>query len=133
VNSHRKQWPSSRLIQRHLYFIECESLIKIGCSKDVEKRLSDFQKWVPYPLRLLVTMPGTAREEAALHSLFSDEWSHAEWFFGSPRLKLFIADIASGHLPHIPEMPTSHYRLQMQAKGRQTRQRHKIIEAEKTQ
>lgn len=110
---HRAKFPVDSLVKRKVYFIGCQSLVKIGCSKDPLKRMAEIQTWVPYPLTMLAVMPGNVRVENNIHSIFADEWSHSEWFHCSPRLYVFISDILAGNIPEIPDMPTNAYRQQI--------------------
>jgi hypothetical protein len=67
-----------------IYFIQdtATQSIKIGLSKKPKKRLGMLQTANPHKLLLLGTIPGTAVDEALLHSKFAEYRLHGEWFKG---------------------------------------------------
>lgn len=80
-----------------IYFIqgdcECSSLIKIGTSTDVPKRFKSMQSMSPVPLKLLVVVGGTQREERMLHKIFEGSHAYGEWFKPSGQLTCFIESL----------------------------------------
>lgn len=54
--------------------------IKIGCSQWPDVRLATINTWSPFPLELLVSIPGSRELERKLHQCFSARHSHGEWF-----------------------------------------------------
>jgi hypothetical protein len=54
--------------------------IKVGVSRDPERRLRQVRVLGPAPLRLLAKIPGGEREETALHHLHREHRLHGEWF-----------------------------------------------------
>ncbi len=82
--------------------------VKIGCSIMPAKRLRDLEIWSPYMLEIAASAPGEHRHERALHSMFSDQRRHGEWFDWSPRLAEVVAHVAeTGTLPPL-EVPQDH-------------------------
>lgn len=74
--------------------------IKIGCSASPVKRLGELAAWSPTPLEILATAPGSLRDEAQIHNLVKESWSHKEWFNPSAEIWRIISDIKQlGHLP----------------------------------
>jgi hypothetical protein len=54
--------------------------IKIGWSKDPEKRLKQFQPGSPIELKVIHRVAGTYNDERRLHNELSNERLHGEWF-----------------------------------------------------
>lgn len=54
--------------------------IKIGWSKDPEKRLKQFQPGSPVELRVIHRVAGTYNDERRWHNELSNERLHGEWF-----------------------------------------------------
>ena len=54
--------------------------IKIGWSKDPEKRLKQFQPGSPVELRVIYRVAGTYNDERRWHNELSNERLHGEWF-----------------------------------------------------
>ncbi len=68
-------------------------VVKIGHSRDPDKRLSDMRVGSPVTMRLYhswrLTTPGAQALERRLHQLFKPEHSHGEWF------EVFPTDVVS--------------------------------------
>ena len=72
-----------------VYFIQAKnSLVKIGKTTNLEKRLCDLRK-EHGAIVLLATIPD-AEDDGVYHSKFRDCWSSGEWFTPSPELRAFI-------------------------------------------
>lgn len=82
--------------RQRVYFATGMGMVKIGCSVDVEKRLLTVTEWIPFPVSLVASMPGSYALEATIQRMFAEEWSHGEWFHASPRLMAFIKDVQLG-------------------------------------
>ena len=69
-----------------VYFLEAPSvgLVKIGVAQDLKKRLKDLSLSSPVSLRLLKSISGGPKHEAALHLMFDEHRSHGEWFHLAP-------------------------------------------------
>lgn len=78
-----------------VYFIRAEltGLIKIGVSRDMEKRLSALQTGSPDKLVVLGVIRCTSprERELQLHGMFRRDWDHGEWFRPSEALLSLIA------------------------------------------
>ena len=90
-----------------VYFIQngLGGEIKIGFTAgNPHARLASFRTGNPRPLDLLVTIPGGATEEAALHERFKDLRCQGEWFRPDARLLGFIEGLVYAH-PVQPQAP----------------------------
>jgi len=89
-----------------VYFIEAVGThrVKIGCSDDPAKRLSELQPGSPHHLQLLFSVPGTRATERR----YRRKYAHlrvnpsSEWFFFDSDLKQMI-DAAMMYDPNHPE------------------------------
>lgn len=65
-----------------VYFIEAigRGTVKIGVSRDVNKRIASLQVGSSEELSLLGTVPGDVELERALHRRYSKERTSGEWF-----------------------------------------------------
>jgi len=84
--------------------------IKIGCTTNIENRLSSLSTWSPFPLELILTIPGDTRLEGTIHDRFARDHLHREWFSPSDGLLTFIRRVISGEdvdtvLSCIPNKP----------------------------
>lgn len=70
--------------------------IKIGCSENIAGRLDSLSYWAPYPMRLLLAVPGGFKDEAAVHAHFASYLIHREWFHNTPEILEFIARLRGG-------------------------------------
>lgn len=61
-----------------VYFIRCVNFVKVGCSKNPEKRLKAMMTANPYPLQLLRV--DTEYEEKYWHELLKDCHFKGEWY-----------------------------------------------------
>lgn len=80
----------SETVRGVVYFVELGDRIKIGFTTNLTSRL----KTVPAE-RVLATMPGTMRDEQAMHARFESARVYREWFTKSPELLDFIETIAA--------------------------------------
>lgn len=66
----------------YIYFIQglCGGAIKIGYSKNPEKRLAELQTGYPDTLTILLMIPGTEATERTLHRQFEASRLKGEWF-----------------------------------------------------
>jgi hypothetical protein len=63
-----------------VYFIESLGKIKIGCTKDIYRRLESLQTSCPTEVNLLFLIDGGTEMESILHNKFKAHYSHGEWF-----------------------------------------------------
>jgi hypothetical protein len=77
-----------------VYFVESGDggPIKIGWTQDVERRIAELQTANAHPLRLIGQVPGTMRDETAMHARFGHLRMEAEWFRNSPEIHEFLRD-----------------------------------------
>ena len=68
--------------QDHLYFIQSDvtGYVKIGRSKNPEKRLKALQTGSPYLLRLMLVLEGWGYKEKEFHSYLERYKILGEWF-----------------------------------------------------
>ena len=88
-----------------VYFAQAAHMIKVGCSIDPEKRLTQIAEWVPFRVELVAVTPGSFRLEADLHAYFADSWSHLEWFHITPKIMEVVRAINAGEPLLIPACP----------------------------
>lgn len=81
--------------RRWVYFIQGEAggPIKIGISRDVERRRNELQRAERQPLKVLATIEGTMKDESALHQRFAAHRLHGEWFSPAADLLTHIANL----------------------------------------
>lgn len=79
--------------RRRVYFIQAGAAgpVKIGISRDVERRRGELQRLEREPLRVLATLEGTTQDERALHQRFAAHRLHGEWFSPAPELLAHVA------------------------------------------
>jgi hypothetical protein len=75
------------------YFIADGDAVKIGCSNNLSRRLSDLQKANPRPLVVLAAFNGGAAAEAYFHGRFREHLIHGEWFRVDGALKDFLSTV----------------------------------------
>lgn len=77
------------------YFVAGEvGFIKIGKSKEPQKRLSGLQTGSPIPLTIIALADGGALREAAYHMQFEGHRRHGEWFDRHPDILREIERLA---------------------------------------
>lgn len=82
-----------------VYFIKPVGMpgpIKIGCSFMPEKRLADIAAWSPWPLEIVVTIPGDATLERNIHECLAHHHSHKEWFHAHPDILRLTERLRAG-------------------------------------
>lgn len=88
-----------RIGTQYVYFIKPKGAsgpVKIGLSEYPELRMMANSHWVPFPLELLLKIPGDRFLEARFHRMFLDCHSHLEWFNMTPKLQSVIESIKAG-------------------------------------
>lgn len=73
-----------------VYVVRLNNSVKIGFSQNFKKRLSGLQCGCPYPLSVVLVIPGWEREEKALHKRFRRHRIANEWFTLSPEIEEWI-------------------------------------------
>ena len=66
------------------------SRIKIGKAEKPEQRLRELQTGAPKPHKLIAVLPGSHKEEAALHREFRDLRHNGEWFDSKPQVLQYL-------------------------------------------
>lgn len=81
-----------------IYFLATEdrSMIKIGKSKDVTKRVACIKTMSPVPIHLECHFRSHEDMEYYLHDQFASTRSHGEWFRASPELYKLIDAVKEG-------------------------------------
>ena len=82
-----------------VYFLRPKGMvgpIRIGASCEPQKRLQSYNTCSPFPLELLLTIPGGWPLETNIHQVFASAHSHGEWFFATSELLKAIAEMQSG-------------------------------------
>jgi len=95
-----------RLGMSYVYFIRShgpDGLIKIGWSKNPEKRMAYFRASSPVSLDLLFFMEGGESLAEKLHKLFAADHSHGAWFSPSEGILEFIAGQQSASVAELSE------------------------------
>ena len=87
--------------KNYVYFIKNESgkMVKIGYSKNPEKRLKMLERTLPMSLELVYFMPGSELREKRLHEKFSKYRIKGEWFIFSDEIKQYIEKVKD-HISH---------------------------------
>lgn len=77
-----------------VYFVQSgdDGPIKIGWTQDIERRIAELQTANAHPLQLLGEVPGTLRDEAAMHARFGHLRMEAEWFRNSLEIQVFLKE-----------------------------------------
>lgn len=86
--------------KKMVYFVKpigMDGPIKIGCSEMPYDRLKAQMAWSPFPLEILVTIPGDIPLESNIHDCFADSHSHSEWFYFTERLWRAIEHLKAGY------------------------------------
>lgn len=88
------------LVVRWIYFLECDGLIKIGCSQDPQRRQYRLNTGNPKAIQWLGAVPGSRRDEAALHRRFRHVRVRGEWFRPDEELRAVIGvSLSVGAIP----------------------------------
>lgn len=75
-----------------VYFVSAGGLIKIGFSKNHERRIGELGRSGPLPLTTLGIIPGGRNKEKALHDRFAEHRKHGEWFTEHEDILSYIYD-----------------------------------------
>lgn len=75
-----------------VYFVYAREVkrIKIGVTRDIDKRMSSFRTAIPCTLDLMATCGGGRQREMALHKQFAGARVQGEWFNATPELISFV-------------------------------------------
>lgn len=85
----------------HVYIMLSNSIVKIGWTSDVERRMREYGPGI----RILAVMPGTRKDETRLHKKFADlRANRREWFSYHPRIMEEVERIVREHGDPSPEL-----------------------------
>jgi hypothetical protein len=84
--------PLGRCKDGVIYFIGFGDYVKIGFTRQLQKRLENIQTGCPEPLVVYASIPGSMKLEYELHQRFALFRLHREWFRKTPELTSFIAE-----------------------------------------
>jgi hypothetical protein len=73
-----------------VYFAFCAGRIKIGFTSNLADRMCSLSTSSPFPVTLLLTIPGSVADEQMYHRMFAEERVNLEWFDLSYRLDDFL-------------------------------------------
>lgn len=82
---------------RVIYFIRAAvvpSMVKIGCTRWLDRRLETLRSNSPVPLILLASIPGDHKLEWRIHADLDPYRSHGEWFFEDAVVRAYMAGLA---------------------------------------
>lgn len=86
----------------YVYFVQADigGPVKIGTTRDLPRRLNDFQAGSPARLRVRYVMLGAHPDEHALKKRFATARSHNEWFLGHDEdLRRFVESLGGRVAP----------------------------------
>lgn len=77
-----------------VYLIFCMGYYKIGCAKSVQRRMKQFQEFLPEEIKIIHTIPTNDMHfaEARLHQRFDSKRVRGEWFRLTPEDVAFICE-----------------------------------------
>lgn len=75
-----------------VYFVHAigSGRVKIGWAKDFLSRLHTLNCDSPFPVEVLLTIPGKSEDEKLYHEMFKEHKAHNEWFTYGGRLREFV-------------------------------------------
>ena len=77
-------WPTGRLV----YFLGLPGFVKIGCSSNLARRVTELQPGSPYAFELLAYLPGGSwADERVYHKRFHAHRCSGEWFALAPEIE----------------------------------------------
>lgn len=86
-----KVLPKKPVVREGWVYFACDGeRVKIGFSGAPHSRVQDIQSSCSLPLTVLAVIKGTMDDEAKLHTKFSADRLHGEWFTLSPKLRRHI-------------------------------------------
>lgn len=73
-----------------VYFVKCESFVKIGISSNLKERINKIKTNTPFEVEVIALFSGSELLESTLHALFSQFKQKNEWFFFSDEIKKYL-------------------------------------------
>ncbi len=108
----------------YVYFVRPIGMrgpIKIGYSNYPQRRLGELFVWSPFPLEIVVTVPGTRKLELNIQECLVQSRSHQEWFHATDETIGLIEKLLDG-IPVEEAIDLSARRGRMAAKRRRSEQ-----------
>lgn len=92
-----------------IYFVRAAESVKIGFTRNIERRFSQLRSALPVEPQLLFTMPGTPVGERALHRRFRASRFNGEWFRYEAAIAAFVEKniVRTGCQNHPPVLSES--------------------------
>jgi len=90
-----------------VYFIEAPGRIKIGYTRQPEKRLRSLQNGDMESLKPIAVIDGSRFLEKALHGVAAPYHLRGEWFRDCSEVRQIISDALTGKFPNKAEMTTT--------------------------
>ena len=81
----------SKINTNVVYFVQCFTLVKIGCSNNITRRFKEIEALNPFAV-LLGTVPGDFTRETEIHNIFSEDRVDGEWFWYSEDIEKFVLE-----------------------------------------
>jgi predicted GIY-YIG superfamily endonuclease len=78
-----------------LYIMQCNNYIKIGVSKNPERRIKSLQTGNPYKIKLILAIEDSAAYdlEYQFHKYYEKEKSVGEWFEINDNIRNFVKNL----------------------------------------
>jgi hypothetical protein len=74
----------------YVYFVLVGQHMKIGFSRNASGRASDIAGGGAVPASMIVVLPGSRKDEAALHNLFAADRLQGEWFHATQKINNLV-------------------------------------------
>jgi hypothetical protein len=85
-----------------VYLIEFENRYKIGVSKNIPKRIKNFNTAHASPCKIVAIIKGDKVLETELHERFATHRLNGEWFIKRPHILKFVANLPDAYV-FLPE------------------------------
>lgn len=102
--AHRAPLPDAGFVYFAAGVIDGQRAIKIGFSRNPEKRMLALRSRFKIPVQLLRTQGGTQEDERSLHRHFRASWIRNEWFRETAEVVNYIGPV-DGFYPEPTEAP----------------------------
>lgn len=77
------------------------SVLKVGMSADVARRLAQIQASSATPLSVIATRSGDRADEAAIHRQLREHRMHGEWFHDTPVVRATLRAAGFSFTSHV--------------------------------
>lgn len=75
-----------------VYFMRAGKYVKIGITKDIQRRLAQIQSACPLTITIVWAEQANICYEEFLHAYFHEHREHGEWFLYTDRVARFVKD-----------------------------------------